>query len=121
MHDKKQQLEQDMEWLTGSKLGKKFVKAVYCHPAYLPYYTEYIMWNARLDESQAEIKFTRRNINNVRCSDDITLKAESEEKLKGVLMRVKEESEKPGLKLKFENLGSWYPVPLFHGQYMGKK
>ena len=54
-----------------------------------------------LDESQAGIKIARRNINNVRYADDITLMAESEEKLKSLLMRVKEESEKPGLKLKF--------------------
>ena len=52
---KKQQLEPDMEQQTGSKLGKEYVKAVYCHPAYLTY-VEYILWNARLDEAQAGIK-----------------------------------------------------------------
>ena len=57
------------------------------------------MWNTRLDESQAEIKITRRNINNLRYANDATLMAESEEKLKSFLMKVKEESEKAGLKL----------------------
>ena len=57
------------------------------------------MWNARLDDSQAGIKIAGRNINNLRYTDDITLMAESEEELKSLLMRVKEESEKAGLKL----------------------
>ena len=58
---KKQQLELDMEQWTGSKLGKEYVKAVYCQPAYF-IYAEYIMWNARLDEAQAGIKIAERNI-----------------------------------------------------------
>ena len=62
-------------------------------------YAEYIMWNARLDEAQAGIKIARRNINNLRCSDDTTLMAESEEKLKSLLMKVKEKSEKADLKI----------------------
>ena len=62
-------------------------------------YAEYIMRNARLDETQAEIKTSRRNINNLRHADDTTLMAESEEELKSLLMTVKEESEKVGLKL----------------------
>ena len=57
------------------------------------------MWNAGLDEVQAGIKIARRNINNLRCADDTTIMAESEEELKSLLMKVKEESEKPGLKL----------------------
>ena len=60
------------------------------------------MRNARLDESQAGIKMARRNINNLRCVNDNTLMAESEEELKSLLMRVKEESEKPGLKLNIQ-------------------
>ena len=87
---KKQQLELNMEQQTRSKLGKEYIKAVYA---------EYIMWNARLDESQAGIKFARRNINNLRCVDDTTLMAESKEELKSLLMKVKEESEKAVLKL----------------------
>ena len=60
------------------------------------------MWNARLDEAQAGIKIARRNINNLRYADDTTLVAESEEELKGLLMKVKEESEKVGLKLNIQ-------------------
>ena len=63
---------------------------------------EYIMWNARLDEAQAGIKTARRNINNIWYADDTTLVAESEEELKSLLMKVKEESEKVGLKLKIQ-------------------
>ena len=74
-----------MEQQTGCKLGKEYVKAVYYHHAY------YIMQNAGLDESQAGIKIARRNINNLRYADDTTLMAESEEELKSLLMRVKEE------------------------------
>ena len=63
---------------------------------------EYIMWNAGLDEAQAGIKIARRNINNLRYPDDTTLMAESKEELKSFLMKVKEESEKAGLKLNFQ-------------------
>ena len=62
MQVKKQQLELDIEQQTGSKYGKEYVKAVYCHPAYFNLYTEYIMWNTRLDETQAGIKIAERNI-----------------------------------------------------------
>ena len=65
-------------------------------------YAEYIMLNARLDEPQAEIKIARRNINNLRYADDTTIMAESEEELKSLLMNVKEESEKSGLKLNIQ-------------------
>ena len=58
---------------TGSKLGKEYVKAVYCHPAYLTLYAEYIMQNSRLDEAQAGIKIAGRNINNLRYADDTAL------------------------------------------------
>ena len=99
MQVKKQQLELDMEQWTGSKLGKQYVKAVYCHPAYLILYVEYLMQNAGLDESQAGINIARKNINNFRYADDTTLMAESKEELKSLLMKVKEKSEKAGLKL----------------------
>ena len=85
------QLELDMEQQTGSKQRKEYVRAAYCHPAYLTY-IEYIMRNAGLEEAQAGIKIARRNINNLRYADDTTLLAESEEKLKSLLMKVKEES-----------------------------
>ena len=69
-----------MEKWTGSKLGKEYIKAVYCHPAYLTYkQSKYIMQNARLDEAQAGIKIAGRKINNFRYADDTTLMAESEE------------------------------------------
>ena len=76
------------------------------------------MRNAGLDEAQAGIKIARRNINNLRYTGDTTLTAERKEKLKSLLMSVKEESEKVGLKL---NMASWHPVPSLHGKYMGKE
>ena len=94
MHVKKQQLEPDMERQTGSKLGKEYNKAVYCHPVYLTYTQNTIMLNARLDEAQAGIKIAGRNINNLTYADDTTLMAESKEGLKSLLMKVKEEKEK---------------------------
>ena len=83
MKVQKQQLEPDMEQMTGSKLEKEYDKAVYCHPIYITY-AEYFMWNAGLDESQAGIKISRRNINNLRYAEDITLMAESENELKSL-------------------------------------
>ena len=74
------------------------------------------MWNAGLEEAQAGIKIARRNINNLRYVDDTTLMAESEEELKSLLMKVKEESEKVGLKLTFKKLISWRPIPSLHGK-----
>ena len=68
-------------------------------PCLFNFYAEYIMWNTRLDEAQAGIKIAGRNINNLRYTNDITLMAESEEELRSLLMKVKEESEKIGLKL----------------------
>ena len=73
------------------------------------------MRNARLDEAQAGIKIAGRNINNLRYADNTTLVAESEE-LKSLLMKVKEESEKVGLKLTFRKLRSWHLVPSPHGK-----
>ena len=97
MEVKKQQSEPDMKQWTGSKLGKKYIKIVYCNPA-INVYAEYIMLNARLDEAQAGIKTAGRNINNLRYADDTIFMAESKEELKSLLMKVKEESEKAGLK-----------------------
>ena len=92
MQVKKQQVEPDTEQRAGSKLGKEYVKAVYCHPAYFNFYAEYIMRNAGLEETQAGLKIAGRNLNNLRYEDDTTLIAESEEELKSLLMKVKEES-----------------------------
>ena len=102
MQVRKQQLELDMEQQTGSKQEKEYVKAEYCHPAYINLYAEYIMRNAGLEEAQAGIKIAGRNINNLRYADDTTLMVESEEELKSLLMKVKEESEKVGLKLNIQ-------------------
>ena len=103
MQVKKQQIEQGMEQWTDSKLGKKYFKAVCILSPYLfNFHSEYIMWNARLDEAQAGIKIARRNINNLRYADDTILMAEIEEELKSLLMKVKEESEKAGLKLNIQ-------------------
>ena len=74
------------------------------------------MRNAGLEETQAGIKIAGRNINNLRYGDDTTLMAESEEEPKSLLMKVKEESEKVGLKLKFRKLRSWHLVPSLHGK-----
>ena len=82
LHVGQEATELDMEQLTGSELGKEFVKAVYYHHAY------YIMQNAGLDESPAGIKIAGRNISNLRYADDATLMAESEEKLKSLLVKL---------------------------------
>ena len=74
------------------------------------------MRNAGLDEAQAEIRIAKRNINNPRYADDTTLMAESEEELKSLLMKVKEESEKVGLNSTFRKQRSWHPVPSLHGK-----
>ena len=102
MQVKKQHLELDMEQQTSSKLGKKFVKAVYCHLAYLTYVQstscEMLDWMKHTLESM----IPGRNINNLQNADDTTLMTESEEELKSLLMKVKEESEKVGLKLNIQ-------------------
>ena len=86
-----------MEQQTGSKLGKDYDKAIYCHPAYLTYMQSTSWEITMLDESQAGIKIARRNINNLRYAGDANLMAESEEELKSLLMKVKE-SEKASLR-----------------------
>ena len=78
---------------------------------------EHIKRNARLDELQAGIKIDGRNINNLRYADDTTLMAESEEELKSLLMRVKEGSERAGLRLNIKNLRSWLLAPLLLSRF----
>ena len=95
-------------------MGKEYVKAVYCHPAYLTY-AEYITRNAGLEEAQAGIKISRRNTNNPRYADDSTLMAESEEKLKSLLMKVKEESENVGLQLDIQKAKIMASSPILKG------
>ena len=95
MQVKKQQLELDMGQQTVSKSGKRYACLFNLHE-------EYIMRNAGLDEAQTGIKIARRNINSLRYADDTTLRAESEEEPKSLLIKVKEESEKAGLKLNIQ-------------------
>ena len=106
MQVRKQQLELDTEQQTGSKQEKEYIKAVYCHPAYLNYMQRPSLSNAGLDEAQAELKIAGRNINNLRSTDDTTLMAESKEELNSLLMKVKEESGKVGLKNKDHGIWS---------------
>ena len=101
MQVKKQQLKLDMEQWTGSKVGKEYDKALYCHPAHLTS-MQSTSWETLGWKKQAGIKIARRNINNLRYADDTTLMTESEEELKSLLMKVKEESEKVGLKLNIQ-------------------
>ena len=112
MQVKKQQLEPDMEQQTGSKLGKEYVKVVYCHPVCLTYiYAKcWTGWSTSCNQD------CRRNINNLRYIDVTTLLAESEEKPKSLMMKVKEESEEAGLKLTFKNWRSWCLDPSIHGK-----
>ena len=79
------------------------------------------MQNAGLEEAQAGIKIAGRNINNLRYADDTILMAESEEELKSLLMKVKEETEKAGLKLNIQKQRSWHRVPSLHGKQMEKQ
>ena len=101
MQVRKQQLELDMKQQTGSKYEKDYVKAVY-FTLFIYLYAEYIMRNTGLDEAQAGIKVARRNVNNLRYADDTILMAESKEERKNLLMKVKKESEKVGLKLNIQ-------------------
>ena len=112
MRDKKQQFELDLKQQTGSKLGKEYVKARYCHPAYL---TEMLL-NAGLDEADAGIKIAEKNINNLRYADDTTLMAESKEELNSLFVKVK-----VGLNSTFRKLRSWHLVPALHGKEVGKQ
>ena len=118
MQVKKQQLEPDMQQQTSSKIGKgvhqgcRYVLST----CLFNFYAEYIMQNAGLDETQAGIKIAGRNINNLRYADDTTLMAESEEELNSPLMKMKEESEKTGLKLNIQKTKFMALVPSFHGK-----
>ena len=99
MRLKKQQLEPDMEQWTGSKLEKKDVKAIYCHPAYLTYMQSVSCEMLGRMNHKLELQ---GEMNNLRYADDTTLTTESKEELKILLMREKEESEKVGLKLNIQ-------------------
>ena len=120
MHIKKQQLEPNMQQWTPFQNGKEFVKVVSCHPAYLTYYTQYIMRNSGLNEAQAGIKTAKRNINSLIYADDTTLTSESEEELKSLLMKVKKKSEKAGLKLNIQRSKIMASCPITSWQIDGE-
>ena len=112
---KKPQLELDIEQQT-FQIGKGVHQGCILSPCLFNFYTEYIMRNSGLEEAQAGIKIAGRNINNLRYADDTTLMEESEEELKNLLMKVKKESEKPGLIPNIQNQRSCHPVPSLHGK-----
>ena len=99
----------------------KGVQGCILSPCLFSFYVEYFMQNARLGDSQARIKIAERNINSLRYADDTSLMAESEEELKNLLMRMKEESENASLKLNIKKQRSWHLVPSLHGKLMRKK
>ena len=108
------------------QIGKEVRQGCILSPCLFNLYTEHIMRNAGLDEAQAGINIARRNINNLRNADDTTLMAESKEELKSLLMKVKEESEKAGLKLNNSGLGThvhlwWIHVNVWQNQYRNVK
>ena len=119
MQVKKQQLELNMKQQTGSEYGKEYVKVV-LSPCLFNLYAKHIMRNAWLDEAQAGIKISRRNINNLRYAGDTTLMAESKEALQSLLMKVKEESEKVGLKLSIQKTKIMASGPINSQQTDGK-
>ena len=104
MQVRKQQLELDMEQQTGFHIGKGVRQGCILSPCLFNLCAEYVMRNTGLEETQAEIKIAGRNINNLRYADDTTFMAESKEELKSLLMKVKEESEKVGLKLNIQKM-----------------
>ena len=119
MQVRKQQLELDMEqdWF---QIGKGVCQGCILSPCLFNFHAEYIMRNAGLEEAQAEIKIPRRNINNLRYADDTTLMAESEEELKSLLIKVKQESEKVGLKCKIQKTKIMASGPLTSWQIDGE-
>ena len=116
MQVKKQQLEPDMETTDWFKIGKEVYQGCILSPCLFNLYAEYSAYSARLDDSQAGIKIAKRNINNLRYADDIALMAESKEELKSLLTRVKEDSDKAGLKLNIQKKRSWHWVPSLHSK-----
>ena len=120
MQVKKQQLELDMETTDWFQIGKGVCQGCILSPCLFNLYAEYIMRNAGLDEAQAGIKVAGRNINNLTYADDTTLMAESEEELKSLLMKVKEESEKAGLQLNIQKTTIMVSSPITSWQIDGE-
>ena len=98
------------------QIGKGVHQGCILLPCLFNFYAEYIMRNAGLEEAQGGIKISGRDISNLRYEDDTTLTAESEEELKSLLMKLKEESEKVGLKLNIQKPRLWHLVPSLHGK-----
>ena len=103
------------------KIWKGVRQGCILSPCLFILYAEYIMWNARLDKSQAGIKIVRRNINNLRYADDTTLMAENEEELKSLLMKVKEDHKEAGLKLNIQKTKIMASSPITSWQINGEK
>ena len=112
MQVRKQQLELDMETADWFQIGKGVRQGCILSPWLFNLYAEYIMRNAELEEAQDGIKFAGRNINNLRYADDLTLLTESLQELKSLLMKVKEENEKVGLKLNIQKTNIMASGPL---------
>ena len=121
MQVKKQKLEPVIEQTDWFQIGKGVHQGCILSPCLFNLYAEHSTQNVRLDEAQAGIKTARRNINNLRYADDITRMAESEEELKNLLMRMKEESEKAGLKLNIKKTKTMLSGPISSCKQMGKK
>ena len=120
MQIKKQQLEPDMEQWTGSKLGKEYFKAVYCHSAYFTCMQSTSWEMPGWMVAQDGIKIVGRKINNLKYANDTTLMTESEEELNSLLMKVKKESEKAGLKLSIQKMKIMASDPITSWQIDGK-
>ena len=120
MQVRKQQLELDMEQQTWFQFGKGVRQGCIVSPCLFNLYAEYIMRNAGLDEAQAGVEIARRNINSLRYADDTTLMAESEEELKSLLKKVKEDNEDVGLKLNIQKTKIMASGPITSWQIDGE-
>ena len=107
-----------MDWF---QIGKGICQGYILSPCLFNLYAECTMQNAGLDEANAGIKTAGKNINNLRYADDTTLMSESKEELKSLLMKLREDSEKAGLKLNTQKMKIWHSVPSTHGKQMGEK
>ena len=120
MQVKKQQFESDMEQETGSNLGKEYIKAICCHPAYLTYMQSTSCKMLGWMKHKLESKLLGKNINSLRYADDTTLMAESKEELKSLLVKVKAESEKAVIKLNIQKMKIMASDPITSWQIDGE-
>ena len=121
MHVTKATVKTGHETTDWFQIAKGVRQGCILSPCLFNIYAEYIMRNAGLEKTQTGIKIAGRNISHLRYADDTTLMAESEEEVKSLLMKVKVENEKAGLKLNIQKMASWHLVPLLHGKQMGKQ